>query len=461
MRSIRSYLIWVLVGAVSVVMLGSVIASYNEISHETEELYDAELAQTARVLETLLSIQFGRSEIGLQDLEESSRIITPPAIHSREEFDNSGHKYEKKLAFEVRTRKGVLLLGGGGPDAHLSFSALEGYGAEQSAGIDWRTFVLYSDALNVWIKVAQRVEIREELTHEVASTNAGILLLSLPIMVLLIAWLVRRGFRPLLAVTNEVSTRGPNHLEPIRLCNVPDEVGGVVVAINRLLAGLDSSLQRQRRFTSNAAHELRTPLAAIKIHAQNLLADDERTARIQKSIVQGIDKLTHMFNQLITLSRLESSTDQGALGQVELRALTDELLTDMAPLHRAKNITIEQQVKPEIAVSANREALAILLRNLLDNALRYTPEGGRVWLALEADASGTTLFVSDNGQGLDDQQKQLVFDRFYRAAGQDSTGCGIGLSIVQEICDTYGYRIRLSDSRIDTHGLTVAISFNR
>ncbi|MCE0558158.1 ATP-binding protein [Motilimonas sp. E26] len=463
MKSIRFWLIVMLTSAILVSMLGAIFISYHKVSHETEELYDAELAQLSRVLESLLSIQLDYTQnTNLASLDEKDRVINPPDVHARGEFDLYGHKYEKKLSFQVWTSQGVFLLGSGHGLDMTKLVRKPGYQIEHdTAGVQWRSFTRYSESLKVWIKTAQQMEIREELTHEIASLNVQSLLLMLLVMIVLMVIIIQMGFRSLLRVSEEIESRNPSHLAPLDEREVPSEIMPVVHALNQLLGEIDHSIERQQRFTSNAAHELRTPLAAIKVHAQNLYPQDERTQSIQQKIVQGVDKLTHLFNQLITLSKMETELQEEggreSSKKLLLHGLVDQQLFPLSEQIKVKNLQVDNAVATDLVCLGPENSMSILLRNLIDNAVRYSDENGMIRITATDSADGMSISVMDTGPGLDEQQKQRVFERFYRAAHQQVTGCGLGLSIVKEIVERQQYRILLHDSPLAEHGLWVEL----
>jgi two-component system sensor histidine kinase QseC len=459
MKSIRSYLIYTLGIGVGLAICISITLSYKIITHETEEIYDAELAQISRVLEGVLSIEFEDSGVQLTDTaRKQSKLIIPPDIIADGEYNSRGHKYEKKLAFQVWSRKGVPFISSNADDKMLSFSDEAGYNYETIKGRQWRSFVLYSDTLSVWIKVAQLVEIREEVAHEIASVNAATLILLLPIILILITLIVRRGLGPLNQINQAISLRGNNNLTPLNFSKVPNDLKKVVGSVNRLMFTLDQALERQKRFTGNAAHELRTPLAAIKVHAQNMYPDNERLRHIQRHIVSGIDKLTHLFNQLIALSQAEAYRDVEKEELILLQSLVGELISESLPAINGKKISIKLFIDDKLCVQGNTDTLSILLRNLIDNAVKYVCDEGKIEIKATSIENYVTISIADNGSGLTNDQKKHVFERFYRASSQDTFGCGIGLSIVKEICDGSCYNITLSDSLNTSTGLTVTLT---
>ncbi|MBR9883073.1 MAG: hypothetical protein GYB21_05215 [Oceanospirillales bacterium] len=442
-RSIAQYLIIALTLATTLLLSGGYLASYLDILYETEEVYDAELAQAARVMESLF--------INQDEDDTALRIHLPEQVATQQtESSDLGHRYEKKLAFQIWDDKGRPLLGNSDDSAVLNWDNRPGYGYEHDRR--WRTFMLHSDS-GLWIKVGQDMEIREEIAEEINKHNIQPLLLIIPLLWILIWLIVRRGLKPLGRVSSELYRRGPEYLDPIDISSAPKEIVGVVYSINRLMKALERSLQQQKRFTSNAAHELRTPLAGIRIQAQNLLLNDADNLVTQQQIISGVDRLSHMVNQLLTLSRLESGERQSHFELVDMHAALDGLLQDQRRMIRARKLEVSLSPAHPIHARVTPDCVDILLRNLLDNALRYTPDGGRVQIEVVQQKGDLHVRICDTGPGLDDEQKLRVFDRFYRAAGQDSDGCGIGLSIVQEICERTGYRVELSDTPLAPQGL--------
>ncbi|WP_299183356.1 ATP-binding protein [uncultured Neptuniibacter sp.] len=459
MRSIRTFLILSLISSIGIVILLAIVISYQRVTHETEELYDAEIAQISRVLEAVLSIELEFSGGTIPEIIPAEQtLILPPEIHAEGEYDSSGHKYEKKLAFQVWNRKGVPLLGSDASGSVMTFTAEEGFLTENINQQAWRTFTLYSEKLAIWIKVGQLVEIRDEVTEEVATVYSTVPLIMLPIIIILITLIVRRGLAPLESISREISARSTENLTPLKMSSIPAELRQVVDSVNHLLISLDRALERQKRFTSNAAHELRTPLAAIKVHAQNIYPEDERLKRVQSHIIQGIDKLTNLFNQLITLSRTETNHYASQQSEVAweglVASLKDNALNQMLS---TKAIQLHVDFSAAPVVRSNPDALAIILRNLMDNALKYTPEGGQVWVRSLQSETDVVLELEDNGPGLSDNQRQLAFERFYRASNQTIEGCGLGLSIVYQLCEQFGYQVQLAAAKPDGTGLKVTI----
>ncbi|MGB0206103.1 MAG: sensor histidine kinase [Neptuniibacter sp.] len=257
----------------------------------------------------------------------------------------------------------------------------------------------------------------------------------------------------------DISKRTVENLSPLDFEVIPNELRKVVHSVNNLLKSLDISLERQKRFTSNAAHELRTPLAGIKVHAQNIPPENERLRRVQRNIILGVDKLTHLFNQLITLSRAETRNYKDKLDPIDLSSLFLAVLDEeYSEAIAAKKLQVETCFSNNLEVLSNKDALSIIIRNLLDNAVKYTPENGVLCLVVGCDETGAFFVVEDNGPGLNENDQTHACERFYRASTPETDGCGLGLSIVHQLCEQFTYSFDLSHSTKYEHGLKATIS---
>ncbi|WP_207063360.1 ATP-binding protein [Motiliproteus sp. SC1-56] len=465
MKSISRFLLISLLATVLSVTLVAALWSYRDSTHEVEELFDAELAQMARVLQSLLGLQLKRTHLSqLRDALKYKPFVSPgPEDGGNEDLPEAlpeGHRYESKLAFVVWNEAGEELLSSLPQTPGLGFSPSPGYAGERLGSHSWRTFTLHDPGLNLWIKVGQRDDVRQELTDEIVAHTLLPLALMIPIIGVLIWLIVRRGLAPLRRIRRQLVARTPEHLEPLESREEPRETQAVVEAINGLLARLASALERERRFTADAAHELRTPLAGIRIHAQNLSRQlEDSSAEPAARIIAGVDTMTHVVEQLLTLSRLEFA-DQDTT-TLDPLPLVRSVVAEFAPkaLNRAQHLTLDGE--PGLHISANPTGLTILVRNLLDNASRYTPLAGEIALRLWHDEQRVWLGVADTGPGIPLEERQRVLQRFYRLAGQDVSGTGLGLAIVRQICDRHGAELQLGDSPLGHSGLEVRVGFPR
>jgi two-component system, OmpR family, sensor kinase len=292
-------------------------------------------------------------------------------------------------------------------------------------------------------------------------------LLPLAVLVLILAVLiwyaVGAGLRPLDAMSRAVGKRRPDAMSPLPERDLPSELKPLAASLNALLVRLDEALAAQRRFTADAAHELRTPLAAIKLQvelAERAPDDAERNAALHE-LERGVDRASHLVEQLLTMARLEPEAPGRHAERIELAAVVREAIVDRAPLATEKQIDLGLVRESAATVRGDRANVAVLIGNLLDNALRYTPAGGRIDVAVDRGGDGATLTVTDSGPGIPEADRERVFERFYRVrtAGEaEPVGSGLGLSIVRRIATAYGATVQLDDGP-GGRGLTVRVTF--
>jgi len=288
------------------------------------------------------------------------------------------------------------------------------------------------------------------------------LLVALPVLALLIWLTIARGLAPLDRVAAAVERRSPALLEPLSESALPREVQPLVGALNGLLGRLSQALAAQRSFIADAAHELRTPLTAVHLQAQlaeRATTDAERRAALA-DLKGGLERATRLVEQLLTLAREEPGVADRPPATVDLPALAREVVADLAPLAAAKRIDLGLNADSRVQVRGDAEALATLLSNLVDNALRYTPEGGRVDVGVAIDTGRPVLSVRDSGPGIPEADRERVFDRFVRgsvAAGA-VRGSGLGLSIVKRIAERHGAAIAVGPG-LNGAGAGISVRF--
>jgi len=301
------------------------------------------------------------------------------------------------------------------------------------------------------------------------------LLLALPVLAILIWIVIGRGIRPLTRVADEVANRAPQHLDPLDTHAVPQEIMPLVNSLNVLFARLQQAFEHERRFTADAAHELRTPLAALKTQAQVALnaSIPEQQHNALLNVVTGVDRATHLVEQMLTLARLEPRTflesHKNNISAVEiqhadiqnLHKLAAHSLAEIAQTAFEKNIelSLDEMAEGSTAqVMGNADMLGILLRNLIDNAIRYTPPNGEVKVHIHTDNQQVILQVSDTGVGIPQAERTRVLERFYRVLGNQESGSGLGLSIVMRIAELHGATVSLDDAE-NNRGLKVTVRF--
>lgn len=430
--SLRRRLLALLLGGVGIGWLVTMACSYADAHHEIDEIFDAQLAQAAQ---TLLALA-GEADDAIAEL------------------DGGGHKYQKTYIFQLWDKQGRLLLRSRQAPA-TPLTALDGFSDSPRRGKEvWRYYSQWDKERQLRVQVGENHRVREELSAHIAVRLLAPALFSLPLLGVWVWFAIRRGLAPVAAVTDQVIRRVPDHLEPLAPVAAPEEIRPLLDALNTLFARVGHTLDNERRFTADAAHELRTPLAALTAQAQVALRarDAAERAHALGQIATSARRASRLVDQLLTLARLDPAvglpmadarTDLRA--EVRLAALSAAVCADFGAAALERNIDLELDAPTECAIMGNADLLRILLRNLLDNAVRHTPVGGRIRVAIERSAPGAVLSVSDSGPGIPAAERERALQRFHRLAGQDTQGSGLGLSIVARIAALHGARLLLDD----------------
>lgn len=436
--SLRRRLLALLLGGVAAGWLATMAFSYRDAHHEIDELLDARLAQAAQTLLALAS-----------EYDDDDDIA---------ELEADGHKYQKKFIFQLWDEHGRLLL----RSRHAPIEPLTGMDgfsdAPRADGRVWRYYSQWDRERQLRVQVGEDHHLREELAWHIAGRLLvpgafGLLLLG--------AWIwfaTRRGLAPLDEIATQLADRAPERLGPLVPAQAPEEIRPLLAALNDLFARVDRALENERRFTADAAHELRTPLAALTLQAQVALRAQDAAERDHaiRQIEAGTRRATHLVEQLLTLARLDPAAVP-AFAAVPLDALAAEVCADHGPAALAKQVTLELDAPEPVLVAGQDAMLRVLLRNLVDNAVRYTPAGGKVGVGVTVRGHGVILSVADSGPGIPAAERDNVLRRFHRLAGQDVEGSGLGLSIVARIAELHGARLELGDA---APGLIVRVIFN-
>lgn len=309
------------------------------------------------------------------------------------------------------------------------------------------------------IAVSQETDARDEMAYNSALRTLLPFLILVPVLLLIISQLVRKMFRPITDLSRQIDARAESSLEPIHDGHLPTEVRPFVLAINRLLGRVAESVNVQRRFVADAAHELRSPLTALSLQAQRMEPlEMSGAARERLRILQkGIERGRNLLNQLLSLSKAQAATELPGV-PVSVRGIYRAVLEDLMPMAKAKHIDLGVVEGPDVTVNATELGLFTLIKNLVDNAIRYTLDGGRVDLATYVAGATVVMQVADTGPGIPPQERERVFDPFYRVLGNDALGSGLGLAIVKAIVHRLGAKVTLDHTDPSTQtGLTVTI----
>jgi signal transduction histidine kinase len=334
-----------------------------------------------------------------------------------------------------------------------------GYADLSLRGQPWRAFGLQTpDGV---IQISQPTRVRQELARAAALRVVIPLLLLLPFMILCVMWVVQRGLLQLRYVTAEVQRRDVRGLAPLPADGLPEEIAPLVDELNRLLARLNEAFRAQRDFIADAAHELRSPLTSLRLQLQLLDRAPDSAARTEARdmLGTGVDRAIHLVEQLLTLARLDPQQAAPTPQRVDLTAAARDAIADCHALSIERRMDLGLDAPAPVEVNGDREALRILVRNLVDNALRYTPAGGSVQLLCRDTEQGAVLEVADTGPGISVEDRARVFDRFYRINTSQLSGTGLGLAIVRAIASRHGAEVALLDSA--GGGLLVRVRFPR
>lgn len=414
------------------------VFAYRNALEQTDTLFDYQMQQTAFALRAGLPVDAKGRPQG-----------TPP--------EDENHEF----IVQVWTNEGLRIFESALGDA-LPQMAVLGFANIPVRGMIYRVFSLQTRSQV--IQIAQDMRVRQALAREAAWRSLLPVVLLLPLLALIVWWVIRHSLTPVQRVRRELALRQPQDLAPVAEEELPDEIRPLVQELNSLLLRVRLAFEAQQNFVADAAHELRSPLAALKLQLQLLhkAQDKDEQAAAEMHLAQGIERASRLVEQLLDLARQESAEQAASTARVDLRQLVEQALADAAPAAHAKGIDMglseDPQQRSTFTVDADAQALKVLLRNLLDNAVKYVPAGGRVDIGWHSDAQGRSLVVEDSGAGIAVSERQRVLQRFVRgsdAAGK-AGGSGLGLAIVQSIAQASGAELLL-DASPQLGGLRVRV----
>ena len=419
-RSLQGRLLAVLLALVAVVWAGVIAATWFDARHEIDELLDGHLAQAA----ALLVAQQARGIEAAAPEPEADRPLDAPTLH----------RYAPKVAFQV-WHEGTLVLRSSNAPLRPMSTATQGLQTLDIDGQRWRVFAARGAEADIQVFVGERQQSRSDILVAVFRSMLIPMALALPLLALGGWWAVSRGLAPLRQLGELLAGRSPQALQPLSLDDAPAELLAPLAALNGLFERIAALMASERRFTADAAHELRTPIAAIRTQAQVAMGaeDDAATRRhALAATLEGCDRATRLVEQLLLLSRLEAAT-QAHAAPVDLCALAQRVIAELAAGGLDKGQEIELVAPAGCQVSGDETLLGALLRNLVDNAIRYSPPGARVEVRIERRGPSVVLQVQDSGAGLGPADIARLGDRFFRVPGSGQSGSGLGWSIVRRI----------------------------
>ena len=440
--SLRQRLTWLLVGAAVAAWGVSSLWLYRSALAQTDRLFDAALVEAAHAVLAVVA-----RELTHHPEDEDETEIELEAVD---------HAHTESIFYQVRSRRGdIVFRSPGAPPAPLAAAGSSGFSNAKLPGGEYRVYSLEARRERTTIHVAQPLSVRTQFAQSAA------LRLLLPGLVLAAAlvigaWLiVRRVTAPVVGFAGAIDARAPGDSAPVQLDGLPAELRPVGLAVNRLFARVDEALQHERTLTADAAHELRTPLAALRALAQVALRarDDGERGEALRALIGGVDRATRLVESVLALARLDArSIDRAALPLVSLDKVAADAAEALRADRRVHSIRVELDV-PAVRVRADPDSLPIALRNLCENALRHA--SSRVRVEARVDHGEVTIAVRDDGPGMSADQQARAFDRFYRG-GIDGGGAGLGLALVKRVAEMHGGHVRFAVG-LDGKGLGVEL----
>jgi two-component system sensor histidine kinase QseC len=429
--SLRRRLLAMVLLATLLIWCLAAILSYRQARHDVQEMMDAHMAQTA----SLLLAQASRTPAILAELPGLLKTMKSAGKH------HMGLVME----FQIIHPDGSVLT----RSAQAPATSLTGEPGLYDLEIDgqaWRTLVVTTETGDLRIQVFQTLHQRNKEALEIASNTVLPLGLLIPFLIGLIYFSVRRGLKPLDDLAMGVSQRSPENLQAFDTASIPREVSPLISALNSLLGRLGQALENERRFTADAAHELRTPLAAIRVQAQVALSstDTEQHRHALNQVLAGTGRATRLVEQLLRLARLDPLARLPQSQNLDMFATATAVVNEMIPgvPERMNDLKLESCDAP-ITVSGDAELLAIAMRNLIDNALRYTPHGCEIRVFVRQEHGEALFGVRDAGPGVKPEELPMLVERFYRSNNTQSEGSGLGLAIVRRIAELHGARLEV------------------
>ncbi|WP_198320949.1 ATP-binding protein [Azohydromonas aeria] len=440
LRSLQARLLALVIGLVAAVWLVAAVLAWSDVHRVLDELLDAHLAQAAGLLVAQA-----------HDADDDDAVDLPTL-----------HRYAPRVAFQVWSGDELWQRSAEAPVTPMGGARfVPGFSNRDFDGARWRVFSTEGAVEGVRVYVAERERGRDDILWTLLRGMLWPLALALPLLVAGAWWAVRRGMAPLREIGAAIAARDPRAPQPLRPRQAPpSEMAPMLAALNGLFERIAQLMDAERRFTADAAHELRTPIAAIRAQAQVALGASEDAPRRHalQSVLQGCTRAAHLVEQLLTLSRLESEGPP-ALRPVALDALAREVLADLAPAALDRGQELELDAEPGCRIQAEPTLAAVLLRNLVDNALRYSPPGAQVRVTVARGAGGVVrLEVEDSGPGLDEAQRARLGERFFRVLGSGASGSGLGWSIVRRIAAAHGAGVAVGRSEA-LGGLRVGVEW--
>ncbi|MCS0706709.1 ATP-binding protein [Massilia aurea] len=438
-HSLRGRLLWFLLAAITIAAVAQATIAYRTALHDADQIFDYHMQQMA------LSLR-------------SSTPLSNDEARARQEAESAGGNDD--MVVQMWSPDGAQMFHSVSR-ARLPQRAVLGFSNVRANSTTYRVFSIQTS--NQTVQVAQDLAVRRNMAGNLALRTLGPIAVMMPILMLVVWWVVSGSLQPVARVRSQVASRQADDLSPVSDTGLPDEVRPLVQELNLLFGRVRTAFEAQQHFVADAAHELRTPLAALRLQAQSLDRADTPEARqvAVGRLTAGIDRATRLVEQLLILARQEATAAEGTAAKtrpVDLADLARRTAADLASVAAAKGVDLGLQQADPASVDGQPDALQILLRNLVDNAVKYTPGGGTVDISVLSGAGTVAVQVEDSGPGIPPDERERVFDRFYRVAGSEAAGSGLGLAIIKAIAERHGAVLTLGSSE-RLGGLMATVTF--
>lgn len=440
MTSIRRRTLTLIIGLMLVGLAVISVLNLHDSNHEIAEVYDAQLAQNARLLQGVMRMPLARKEYA--ELYQAFNTALGEAVPKVD-----GHPYESKVAFQVWNSQGDLLV-------HTASAPTFGTQPNKPGFSDvvdlnsrhWRAFILEDKYNGMRIWVGEREDVRADLVGRIVRHTLWPNVLGSLILAALIWLAIGWGLKPLADMAATLRARHSGSLEPLQLTPLPSELEPMQAALNRMLAQIQEVLGRERRFIADAAHEMRTPLAVLKVHAQNLVETSNEESRREslEHLIAGVDRTSRLVNQLLTMARIEPQQATPRPSCIDLATAVRDSLAQLTPWLLSKDLELVFDVSEgAYPVRGDPTAIHIAVNNLVTNAANFSPDQGLITVRLVRGKEFYELTVEDEGPGIDESERSRLLERFYSRG--NNQGAGLGLAIVKKIADRFGGHIRLEN----------------
>ncbi len=433
MNSIRTFLIVVLISTITLISFITALHGYRESLKQSKHLFEDHLQQQASILNSVFTIN---DNLNLKQ--------------SQKEIHNAYQIFDENKTLLVRTDNS--------PETAIAeFS--NGFYESNFSGYRWHVYVMHTN--KNWILVAERDDMRQKLAESIIMEAVFPIIITIPLTGILVWFILGIGLRPIHNLALQLRSKEETDLTPIQIENTPMELKAMAISANDLLRRLENSFNREKRFNSDVAHELRTPIAALKIHLENLMANMQSPDDTAIKLDAGVKRMSYLVEQMILLNRMIPDHYLAQFSNLVLNDVIRTVISELLDEINTKNQTIEFNGN-HCTIYGDQFAIETLFKNILRNAIKYTPENGRLHIRISEDVNNTILQVIDNGPGIPESEYDRVFERFYRIGGDrhpaNIKGCGLGLSIVKYIAELHDATITLGKSEYET-GLMFSVSF--